>query len=236
MRLETYVWSADLGEVKDYTAIAALKVERVRRPGDSRSFDAAHPFYTLGVLKRFNAADRGELQAHAIPGLDFYETLGRFLLATFRNPDKPYHENSCLIVDGTGSGRDATVRFLRGELSRTVPIFPLQIRSGETTSAQRRSGFIQVGRREVLTALHSVMDSRRLAAVAGLDLWPLLQKELLAVRYKEPRKDGVKPDDNPRVSAHDDLALSIAQAIWVTEKRATAGVGGGVFPVKWGPS
>ena len=216
--------------------MAALKVERTKAPGDRRSFDAAHPFYTLGVLKRFNAADRGELVNHHIPGLDFYETLGRFLLATFRNAEKPYKGNSCLVVDGTGSGRDATTRFLRGELSRTVPIFPLQIRSGETTAGQHRSGFIQVGRREVLTCLHSVLDSRRLVAVAGLDLWPMLQKELLSVRYKEPRKDGQKPDDNPRLSAHDDLALSIAQAVWIVEKRATSGVAGGVFPVRWGSS
>ena len=36
MRLETYIWSADLGEVKDFTAVAALKVERTKAPGDRR--------------------------------------------------------------------------------------------------------------------------------------------------------------------------------------------------------
>ncbi len=216
-----YLWGIDLGEVRDYTGVAVVRAR----------LQKGKPYYTLGVLERYNGGARGILQTYAKPGLDFYELLSAHLVAQLDDEAKPYRGQSALVVDGTGSGREATIRFLRGRLARIAPIYPLQIRPGELLGArQRDSGFIQVTRKDLLGTLAAVLDSGRLAAIDGLEAWPELRAEMLSVRLKEPRSGAA--DAGPRLAKNDDLALALAMCVWAGDQMARQGTGGYV-PVRY---
>lgn len=217
-----FIFGVDLGEVRDFSAVSAM---RVRIDPVTRK-----PHYVLGLLERHNGANKEGLSRYAMPGRDFYELLGAHLLAQVDDPRLPYHKRSSLAVDGTGSGREAVKRFLRGRLSRVVPLFPLQIRREETRDGQRDSGFIQVSRKTLLTTLALVMDSGRFTAVEGLDLWRDFKNESTAARIKEPR--GGDPTAGPRLTKHDDLAFSVGMGVWIIERISQQGVGGYV-PVRY---
>lgn len=229
MRLPTFIFGVDLGEVRDFTGIAALRVrfDQVRKK----------PEYMLGVLERHNAAHKEGLAAHAMPGRDFYEIVGAHLLAQVDDPRLPYHQSitgvpPAIAVDGTGSGREAAMRFLRGRLSRVASLFPIQIRPGDVKSGQRESGFIQVSRRDLLTTLACVLDAGRFRHVDGLPLWKDFERESLSAEIKETR-GRVDPSAGPRLAKNDDLVFAVGMPVFVCERLAQQGLGGYV-PVRYG--
>ena len=208
-----YVWGVDLGEVRDPTAVAVI----------SREYRQRTWWYVLGGLWQPSPDDVAQFRR---PGADFYEGLQGWLCNHFdtrepRGARIQYAGNSALGLDGTGPGRDATVRFLRGRLSQVVRMVPFLIRPGDrVNSKQGENGFLSVTRKDLIVTLESVRDSGRLAYVEGLELESALNKELENFRIKETPDDGLTRND------HDDLAVALAIAVTLAERMAGVGPGG----------
>ena len=214
-----YIWGVDLGEVRDPSAVAVI----------SRTFRDRRWWYVLGGLWQPGPEDVAPFRA---PGGDFYEGLQGWL-CNMQAPHLPhgarvpYLGHSWMCVDGTGPGRDATIRFLRGRLARTVKLTPFQIRRSEDVAArQKPTGFYLTSRKDLIVTLDSVRDAGRLAFVDGLPLQRLLDKQLSDFRIKESPEDGMKRSD------HDDLAMALAMAVTLAERITQVGPGG-LTPVRY---
>jgi len=214
-----YVWGVDLGEVRDPSAIAVI----------SRTYRDGRWWYVLGGLWQPGPDDVAPFRN---PGGDFYEGLQGWL-CQWHTPlyppgaRVPYAGHSLMCVDGTGPGRDATYRFLRGRLARTVRLIPFQIRrSDDVTAKQKDNGWYQTSRKDLIVTLESVRDSGRLAFVDGLPMQKLLEKQLSQFRIRESADDGMKRAD------HDDLAMALAMAVTLAERITQVGPGG-LVPVRY---
>lgn len=212
-----YVWGVDLGYVRDPTAVAVI----------SRTFRDRRWWYVLGALWQLKEGDIDARQ-----GVDFYEALSGWLCG-MQSPVHPpgarvpYLGHSLLAVDGTGPGRDATFRFLRGRLAKTVRMVPVQIRaSSDAVGKQGDDGWFRTSRKDLVVTLDSVSESGRLSFVGGLQHQKELEKQLVNFRIKESADDGFKRDD------HDDLAVALALAVTLAE-RLTQVAPGGLVPVRY---
>jgi len=212
-----YVWGVDLGYVRDPTAVAVI----------SRTYRDGRWWYVLGGLWQITEGDLDVQQ-----GADFYESLSSWLCA-MQTPTRPvgarvpYLGHSLMAVDGTGPGRDATFRFLRGRLAKTVRLVPVQIRaSSDAAGKQGADGWFRTSRKDLIVTLDSVSDAGRLSFVGGLEHQRELDKQLINFRIKETVDDGFKRDD------HDDMAVALAMAVTLAE-RLTQVAPGGLVSVRY---
>jgi hypothetical protein len=233
-----YVISIDLGQVNDPTAIAVL--ERREQPTGRQTLVTnvaafsdgfAHlprysnapqvaGFYNIIHLERLplgTAYTEIPDRLHTIEGrlwqlwvtAMFEETgVGR---AT-RN-DAPVD----VVIDQTGVGRPVV------DLLREAGVDPVAvtITSGDqvTRVAERE---YRIPKRDLVGAVQSAMQARRLQAAASLPDWPVLKGELanFKARIGLTGHDSYGAGDDWREGNHDDLVLALALATWHGENRA----------------
>jgi hypothetical protein len=192
----SYVCGLDLGQVADYSAVAAL--ERTTRP------DGKNAYAVVG-LHRY---ERGTPYTSPLPESPGIGERVRFLL---RTPPLP---GCTLAVDQTGVGR-AVVDVLRG-LSLPATLVPVTITSGQAVS-QADNGDWHVAKVQLVGILQVLLQSERLEIREGLRL-----RETLVSEFGE-FKVRVTATANETFGAwregqHDDLVLAVALACWVGEK------------------
>jgi hypothetical protein len=178
----------DLGQASDYTALAVLqKLEETAEP------------HQLRHLQRF---------ALGTPYTDIVPAVGRFVAAVARQGD------CTLVVDQTGVGR-ALVDMLRDApmLSRLVPV---TITAGHTVT-ELENGSKHVPKKELVTCLQLLLQSRRLKIPTSLPEAGTLLKELANFHVK------ITAAANETFGAwrdgqHDDLVLAVALAAWMAER------------------
>jgi hypothetical protein len=187
-----FVVGLDLGQSQDFTVLAVL--ERNIQVGEALS--PALTEYSLRHLRRFSLGT---------PYTEIVPTVAR--LAGIRPLS-----GSPLVVDQTGVGR-AVVDMLRQAVGWVVPV---TITGGHAVT-RTEDGSYHIPKKELVTSLQVVMQSRRLKIARALPDAALLVRELQNFQVKitgaAHETFGVW-----REGQHDDLVLAVALASWWGER------------------
>jgi hypothetical protein len=199
-----FVLGLDLGQRQDYTAAALLE----RRQGEKRG--EPH-WYACRWLKRWPLSTRYPVIVAEVKELVTRPPLVRPLLA----------------VDQTGVGAAVVDMFAAAEIKAELQ--PVLITGGHETTLV--DGCWHVPKKELVSVLQVLLQSKRLQIAAKLEHAEALQKELQTFKVK------ITVDANETFEAwrerdHDDLVLAVALAAWLAEHEppkasAPVSLGGG---------
>jgi hypothetical protein len=233
-----YVISVDLGQVKDATAIAVLE-RREQLTGRQELVTNVRAFFTgFSQEPRYYTASQVagfyniiHLERLAL-GTPYTEIPGRlhtiegqlrqlWLNALFEETgvgraglgDAPIET----VIDQTGVGRPVV------DLLREAGVDPvaITITSGDQVTRVAQNDY-RVPKRDLVGAVQSAMQARRLQAAASLPDWPVLKGELsnFKARISLQGHDSYGAGDDWRTNNHDDLVLSVAMGVWWGENGA----------------
>jgi hypothetical protein len=192
----SYILGLDLGQTKDFTALAVLECHALET-------SAEKPEYALRHLRRFPL---GTPYTEIVPAVATLVQSG------------PLAE-SPVVVDQTGVGR-AVVDMLRRAIGWVVPV---TITGGHAVTMSEDRSF-HVPKKDLVTCLQVVMQSRRLRIARGLHEAAILVRELQQFQVKitaaANETFGVW-----REGQHDDLVLAVALACWWAERNPPLGEG-----------
>ena len=192
----------DLGQVRDFTALAVLERPLIC-PHDALA--RRKPAYALRHLQRFPL---GTPYLAVVQGV-------LTLLGGARLSDPT------LAVDQTGVGRavvDMLADALRGQVS--CLFFPVTLTAGHAVTGGE-DGVLHVPKRELVGTLQVLLQTRRLQVSRSLPDAAVLVQELENFRAKvtAARQETL---ESWREGRHDDLVLAVAMAAWLGEQALTA--------------
>jgi hypothetical protein len=164
----------------------------------------AHPPLYLRHLERYEL------------GTPYPEVIQRVIRLLTRPPIRYHLERTRLIVDATGVGRPVVDSF------RAQGVHPVSILiHGGDRVTQEVAGIgditLRVPKRDLVAAVQTTLQSRRLQIAAGLPLADVLRKELLGFRVKIDPRTAHDSYSHWREGDHDDLVLATAVACWYRE-------------------
>jgi hypothetical protein len=192
--------SADLAKTRDFTAISVL--ERVAPDrlecGYLSRFQPTRYQDVVSVLERMVAHERRPVQVMTD------EPVPTTYVA--RAP-------VTVVVDRTGVGEAVSDLIEAAHLDCDLRF--IVIHGGNVVS--RVGHTASVPKRDLMAALSVALENQRLVIAAGLPLTATLLDELKGIRIKlsDSGRDRYEAGDDWRSSPHDDLALSLAMAVWV---------------------
>jgi hypothetical protein len=200
--MKRFLLSLDIGQMADYTAISV--VENVYREKQKRAL----PGTVLWVEEDQTYAK----EYHLLHLERLQQTYPQVIERTKQIMDNPKLQGETeLVIDATGVGRPI-VDYLRREKLKPIPI---TITAGfQTTNVD---GEFHVPKTELVTALQIIFQSGRLKIAKDIDIAQLLVKELHNFRQKVSQR-GRATFEAARESEHDDLVISLAMAIWYSER------------------
>lgn len=210
MSLE-YLVGVDLGQAHDYTAVTIL--ERATRPvgeGDWRRGRCIPPkhegTYKARHLERFDLGTPYPQQVERIKSL---------VTATKRIRDQETGEavRVRLVVDQTGVGRPV-VDMLRS--AGLQDLTAVTIHGGDQTIKDGRA--YRVPKRELVSVLQVLLQTKRLEVAAALEHALTLQREMLAFKVEISKAGHDTYGNDWRENPHDDLVLAVALAAWAGER------------------
>jgi hypothetical protein len=178
----------DLGQVSDYTALALLK-QTTSVEGDKSIRRYACPYlrrWPLGTPYPKIVADVKE-----------------FIAAL----DEP---SPFLVADATGVGR-AVIDQLRAASLSVTGLIAVNITGGHQVT--RTFASVNVPKKELVSAVRSVLEGWRLQIARQLKEARTLQKELSTFKTKITTT-GNETYEALRARDHDDLVLAVALALW----------------------
>ena len=196
--MSDYIIGLDLGQAQDYTAAALL--ER-RRPQKAQR-EARRDEYACRWLKRW-------------PLLTPYTDIVAELADLVKRPVLNY---PMLAVDQTGVGR-AVVDVIRAA-GLQASLNPVLITGGHQVGTGD-DGAWHVPKKELVSTLQVLLQSRRLQIASRLEYAATLTKELLAFRVKITTAAN-ETFEAWRERDHDDLVLAVAMAAWLGEHSGQA--------------
>jgi hypothetical protein len=213
----SYIVGLDLGQASDFTALAIL--ER-RRPHDGldasvETFHVRRNWYGLDTVAVRSGAPKTE-KTHAVRHLERfplgtpYPTICECLVELFARPPLV---NATLVVDQTGVGRAVLELIVRARPRATIR--PITITAGHTIVPDG-AGW-HVPKKELVSTLQVLLQSRRLQVARQLPMASVLIKELEAFRVKITASAN-ETFESWRERDHDDLVLAVAMAAWVGER------------------
>jgi hypothetical protein len=207
----TYFVGLDLGQASDYTALAIL--ERTK-PTD-RIYSSAEAFYGLDAVPVGETTPKKE-KSFAVRHLErfpqgtSYPVICERVVDLF---DEPPLLGGTLAVDQTGVGR-AVVDMIRRAQPQAI-IRPITIVSGHAVLPDD-AGW-HVPKKELVSVLQVLLQSRRLQVARGLPMASVLVRELETFRVKITASAN-ETFESWRERDHDDLVLSVAMAAWVGDR------------------
>jgi hypothetical protein len=190
-----YISGLDLGQAAEFTALAVL--EQTTGP-DSAETGRAVKRYAVRHLERFRL------------GTPFTEICAR-LRALLSGP--PLAE-SLLAVDQTGVGQPVVNLLRRARLRAAIR--SVTITGGNQSHVSADGGWL-VPKKELVSTLQVLLQSRRIKVALSMPESRTLVRELLSFRVKAPLSlnDTLEAwRDGP----HDDLVLAVAIAAWQSER------------------
>lgn len=196
-----YLIGVDLGQANDYTALCILERPEVVK-GWPEGRRHGHT-YSLRHLERLPLGTPYPEQVKRV------STLLQALRALPAGKRAPVH----LVVDQTGVGRPV-VDMLREAGHYTL--HAVTIHGGDT--ATRDGQEHRVPKRELVSVLQVLLQSRRLLIAAELPLAETLQREMLAFKVTISKSGHDTYGNDWRENDHDDLVLSAALAAWAGER------------------
>lgn len=194
----------DLGQAQDYTALAV--VERTTHAGRPREHAVRHlKRWPLGtpypaIVAEVAALVRRVNASRARPRLEVFDGF-----------DLPLPVGT-LAVDATGVGRPV-VDLLR-QAGMPCRLQAVTITAGHAATAG--PGGVNVPKKELVSVLQVLLQSRRLKVAAGLPDAATLVRELTTFHTKITLA-GNETFGAWREGAHDDLVLAVALAAWFAE-------------------
>lgn len=118
-----------------------------------------------------------------------------------------------LVVDATGVGRPV-VDLLRAAGLRPIPV---NITGGNVVTSEH--GFRNVPKRDLVTTLQVLLQSKRLKFAKGIPQVKTLIDELLAFQVKISTDGRDTYGNDWRQNPHDDMVLALALACWYGERK-----------------
>jgi hypothetical protein len=190
-----YITGLDLGQAGEFTGLAVL--ERTTGPGADAPGRTLRR-YAVRHLERFP------------PGTPFAD-VGTRLGGLFSAPPLAH---STLVVDQTAVGRPVLNMVRRQGLRASIR--PVTITAGGR-EAVVESGVWSAPRKELVSTLQLLLQSRRLRVASGLPESGTLVRELTRFRTKVTlsASDALEVW---RERPHDDLVLAVAIAAWLGER------------------
>jgi hypothetical protein len=202
-----YIIGLDLGQAKDYTAIAVA----------ARYVEGADTRYEVGHLDRMRDVPYTKITEQVKHLVARPELQGRrqgYGIAHIGGGFTPGKFEGCrpdLVVDATGVGRPV-VDMLRQSQLKPIAV---TITGGDTVGG---SGGFTVPKRDLVSTVQVLLQGGRLKVAGALPDQPLLVRELLNFQV---RIDPITAHDSYgawREGAHDDLVLAVALACWWGER------------------
>jgi hypothetical protein len=149
-------------------------------------------------------------------GTPYPEVIQRVFRLLTRHPIRHHMDRTRLIVDATGVGRPIVDSF------RAQGVNPISVLiHGGDRVTQEVAGIgnttLRVPKRDLVAAVQTTLQSRRLQIAAGLPLADVLRKELLNFRIKIDPRTAHDSYSHWREGDHDDLVLATAVACWYRE-------------------
>ncbi len=239
-----YVIAIDLGQVSDPTAIAVLerrdqltgRQEAVQNPRsffDGFKHEPRH-YHAPQVAGHYHITHLERLELGtpytAVPPRvqaiearirqrwldDVFQETG---IGRARLDDAPVD----LVVDGTGVGRPV-VGLLR---EAGLELVAITITGGDQVTRVAHREY-RVPKRDLVGAVQSALQARRLQAASSLPDWPVLKRELSGFKAKISLSGhdsyGAGAGDDWREGAHDDLVLATAMGLWYAEQRLSGDI------------
>jgi len=195
-----YFVGLDLGQARDFTALAILERRRLR-PDDPPN--KRRPVCAIRHLQRFP------------PGTGYPAVVER-LLELLRTPALPYCD---LLIDQTGVGRAAVnlvIDGVRGNVNCTL--WPITLSAGHTVERVPGRGMgLYVPKKELVGTMQVLLQTRRLQIPRTLADAALLVKELENFKTKVTL-DRHGTAEAWREGQHDDLVFAVALAAWMSEQ------------------
>jgi hypothetical protein len=159
------------------------------------------PIYALRHLRRFPIGTPSPAIMQSVVSL----------LSTARLSDPT------LVIDQTGVGHamvDMLADALRGQVS--CLFFPMTISAGHAVTGGE-DGCTHVPKKELVSVLQALSQTRRLRVAVGLPLAEALSREMASFRASI-KLPGKAEDLSWRECEHDDLVLAVALAAWDGER------------------
>jgi hypothetical protein len=215
-----HIFSVDLGETKDPTAIGLLEMMPIVQ-GPQRDFTGKFDYVLTHAEQRLGSdpLDWRALSPKTGRPLEFYPAIVERVSALHRRPPL-FGQPSALVVDGTAVGIPI-VEMFREEMddlisSGDVLFYPIKITPGDKGPHPGRDGFVHVAKAFIATTIRSVMEQHRWHYLKHLVLGPLVKKQLGDFRVKYTDKQN--QTFSAREGTHDDLVLMNGQGLVVGER------------------
>lgn len=197
-----YLVGVDLGQANDYTALSILE-----RPDLVNEWSEDRPSHEVTYeLRHLERLPLGTPYPEQVKRVNDLITAVKRLPKGKRAPVR-------LVVDQTGVGRPV-VDMLR--LAGHFGLHAVSIHGGDTAS--RDGNNHRVPKRELVSVLQVLLQSKRLRVAAGLPLAETLQREMLAFKVTISNAGHDTYGNDWRENPHDDLVLSVALAAWAAER------------------
>ena len=199
-RIREPLWlvGLDLGQRRDYTALAVVqRTDTLRPSGELRVAPTREARYAVKQLDRIRGVS--------------YETVAERMVALLKRPELAKAQ---LAVDGTGVG----VAVLDMLEARGLRPERVTITGGlEATSHGREH---HVPKRDLASAVAVLLDAERLLIDEALPLAPALTGELenFRVKLSPTGHASFEAGTDWRENEHDDLVLAVALAVWLGEQ------------------
>jgi len=113
-----------------------------------------------------------------------------------------------VVIDGTGVGRAVVDLFRQTDLN----VAAISIHGGDAVG--RGGGYIRVPKRDLVAAVQSALQTKRLEVAEGLPLLPVLRTELQGFKIRIDPRTAHDSYSHWREGDHDDLVIATAMAIW----------------------
>ena len=195
MQSSEYFVGLDLGQAKDFTALAVL--ERTTRDG---GWDPV-------TWERQQIVSLQVRHLERVPLGTTYPLVVSRVAAVMRGlPPTARRE---LLVDATGVGRPVVDLLRVEDLECQMRAVMVTSGSGESES----EGYSKVPKRELITGLQVMLQTSELKISGGLQFGPTLMKEMTEMRVKVSG-DGNEQFGAWREGSHDDLVFAVALAAW----------------------
>lgn len=184
-----FVCGVDLGQARDYTAVAVA--ERM----------AAERVWAVRYLERYPL------------GTSYPDIVERIRFLMNRSP---LRGDSQLAVDATGVGRPVFDLLRLGGIGCRVA--GISIHGGDTVLPDRALSGYRVPKREIVSILQLLLQQRRIKIAPGLRDAETLLKEMQAFKVHISESTGHDSYGTWRSGEHDDLVLAVGLAIWLGQR------------------
>jgi len=198
---EAFFIGGDIGRVRDHSTKAVVAQQWVTP--DPRHLDPTEFIRTFMVvdLKRY-------------PLMTPYGEVAQDIADTYNHPDMLLAKARYVILDHTGVGAPVveTVRNLQ------VPVIGINITDGNMVTQMSEGAGFNVPKPALVTTLVGLQQSGRLKILDDIEAAMEFKEELSHFSYHTDRARGTTSYGTDEPSAHDDLVIAVALALWYAER------------------